>query len=119
MKLPLLLLLLATGLSKVGLSPTLPPATPERGAGSLASGRVPQAAPLTDSTAEKMLVFQRSITVKFFNLRLTAGVLKRITTLREKRPRKLASPKLGISTHDWILEAIEEKMQREGRKHSI
>ena len=58
-------------------------------------------------------------TVKFFNLRLTAGVLKRITTLREKRPRKLASPKLGISTHDWILEAIEEKMQREGRKHSI
>ena len=61
MKLPLLLLLLATGLSKVGLSPTLPPATPERGAGSLASGRVPQAAPLTDSTAEKMLVFQRSI----------------------------------------------------------
>ena len=61
MKLPFLLLLLATGLSKVGLSPTLPPATPERGARGLASGRVPQAAPLTDSTAEKMLVFQRSI----------------------------------------------------------
>ncbi|MCI1189121.1 pectate lyase [Hymenobacter sp. DH14] len=61
MKLPLLLLLLATGLSEVGLSPTLPPATPERGAGNLAAGRVPQAAPLTDSTADKMLVFQRSI----------------------------------------------------------
>ena len=58
-------------------------------------------------------------TVKYFNLRLTAGVLKRIEALRAKRPRKLASPKLGISTHDWMLEAIEEKMQREGKKYSI
>lgn len=56
-------------------------------------------------------------TVKFFNLRLTSGVLNKITSFREKRPRKLASPKLGISTHDWILEAIEEKMQREKRKY--
>ena len=56
----LLLLLLAAGLSKVGLSPTLRPATPERLRG-LVSGRAPQAAaPLLDSTAEKMLVFQRS-----------------------------------------------------------
>ncbi|MCC5611289.1 hypothetical protein LC612_32220 [Nostoc sp. CHAB 5834] len=58
-------------------------------------------------------------TVKFFNLRLTAGVLKRIEEFRAKRPRKLASPKLGISTHDWMLEAIEEKMQREAKKYSI
>lgn len=58
-------------------------------------------------------------TVKFFNLRLTSGVLKKIASFREKRPRKLASPKLGISTHDWILEAIEEKMQREKRKYSM
>jgi hypothetical protein len=58
-------------------------------------------------------------TVKYFNLRLTAGVLKRIEALRAKRPRKLASPKLGISTHDWMLEAIEEKMQREAKKYSI
>ena len=58
-------------------------------------------------------------TVKFFNLRLTAGVLKKIERFREKRPRKLASPKLGISTHDWMLEAIEEKMQREAKKYSI
>lgn len=58
-------------------------------------------------------------TVKYFNLRLTSGVLKKIERFREKRPRKLASPKLGISTHDWILEAIEEKMQREGKKYQI
>ncbi|GAB3900853.1 hypothetical protein GCM10028825_52540 [Spirosoma agri] len=58
-------------------------------------------------------------TVKFFNLRLTSGVLKKIEELRAKRPRKLASPKLGISTHDWMLEAIEEKMQREAKKYSV
>ncbi|SFF02427.1 hypothetical protein [Spirosoma endophyticum] len=58
-------------------------------------------------------------TVKFFNLRLTQGVLTKIEGLRAKRPRKLASPKLGISTHDWILEAIEEKMAREKRKYSM
>ena len=58
-------------------------------------------------------------TVKFFNLRLTQGVLNKIEGLRAKRPRKLASPKLGISTHDWILEAIEEKMAREKRKYSM
>lgn len=71
------------------------------------------------STVKAVKPAENDDTVKFFNLRLTAGVLKRIATLREKRPRKLASPKLGISTHDWILEAIDEKMQREGRKHSI
>ena len=58
-------------------------------------------------------------TVKFFNLRVTAGFLKKIASFREKRPRKLASPKLGISTHDWIIEAIEEKMERERRKYSM
>lgn len=57
-------------------------------------------------------------TVKFFNLRLTAGVLKAIEELRAKRPRKLASPKLGISTHDWMLEAIAEKMERERKKYA-
>lgn len=58
-------------------------------------------------------------TVKYFNLRLTAGVLKDIEELRAKRPRKLASPKLGISTHDWMLEAIAEKMERERKKFNI
>jgi hypothetical protein len=71
----------------------------------------------TKSKAEKLPDDEN--TVKFFNLRLTSGVLKKIEELRAKRPRKLASPKLGISTHDWMLEAIEEKMQREAKKYSI
>lgn len=72
------------------------------------------------STTKKDVASQQGEdTIKFFNLRLTAGVLKRIEEFRAKRPRKLASPKLGISTHDWMLEAIEEKMQREAKKYSI
>ena len=71
----------------------------------------------TTAKAEKLI--ENEDTVKFFNLRLTVGVLNKIASFREKRPRKLASPKLGISTHDWVLEAIEEKMQREKRKYSM
>ncbi|MGM9508879.1 hypothetical protein ACS5NO_14175 [Larkinella sp. GY13] len=55
--------------------------------------------------------------VKYFNLRLTADVLKTIEGLRAKRPRKLASPKLGVSTHDWMIEAVFEKIEREKRKY--
>ena len=50
---------------------------------------------------------------KAVNLRLTVGVLNRIDTQREKRPRKLASPKKGISQQDWLVEAVLEKLQRE------
>ncbi len=52
-------------------------------------------------------------TVKHFNIRLTSGILSAIDLEREKRPRKPGSPKLGVSTHDWIVEAILEKLERE------
>ncbi|MGM9512420.1 hypothetical protein ACS5NO_32105 [Larkinella sp. GY13] len=54
---------------------------------------------------------------KFFNLRLTVGIFNTIDKMRAKRPRKPGSPKLGISTHDWIVEAVLEKLEREKRKH--
>lgn len=50
---------------------------------------------------------------KFFHIRLTIGIFAAIDRLREKRPRKPGSPKLGISTHDWIVEAVLEKLERE------
>ena len=40
-----------------------------------------------------------------------------IDELRAKRPRKPTSPKLGISTQDWLLEAINEKILREQKKY--
>lgn len=50
---------------------------------------------------------------KFFNVRLSVGIFQDIDALRAKRPRKPGSPKLGISTHDWIVEAVLEKLERD------
>ena len=50
---------------------------------------------------------------KFFNVRLSVGIFQDIDALRAKRPRKPGSPKLGVSTHDWIVEAVLEKLQRD------
>jgi hypothetical protein len=49
---------------------------------------------------------------KHINIRLTSQIVSDIDRQREKRPRKPGSPKLGISIHDWIVEAILEKLDR-------
>ncbi|GAB3224958.1 hypothetical protein [Spirosoma arcticum] len=54
-------------------------------------------------------------TVKHFNIRLTGDILTQIDGLRAKRPRKPGSPKLGVSTHDWIVEAVLEKLKRDSK----
>lgn len=50
---------------------------------------------------------------KFFHIRLTVGIFSEIDQLRAKRPRKPGSPKMGVSTHDWIVEAVLEKLERD------
>lgn len=55
--------------------------------------------------------------IKNFNIKITSDVLARIDEVRAMRPRKPTSPKLGISTQDWLLEAIAEKLEREQRKY--
>ena len=55
--------------------------------------------------------------LKNFNIKITADLLARVDAVRAQRPRKPTSPKLGISTQDWLLEAIEEKLEREQRKY--
>ncbi|RPD44359.1 hypothetical protein DNI29_21885 [Hymenobacter sediminis] len=57
------------------------------------------------------------VKLKNFNIKLPATMLAVIDELRAKRPRKPTSPKLGISTQDWLLEAIQEKIQREQKKY--
>ncbi|WP_354581943.1 hypothetical protein [Hymenobacter sp. UYP22] len=57
------------------------------------------------------------VKLKNFNIKLPATMLTVIDELRAKRPRKPTSPKLGISTQDWLLEAIQEKIQREQKKY--
>ena len=55
--------------------------------------------------------------IKNFNIKITSDILTRIDEVRAKRPRKPTSPKLGISTQDWLLEAIAEKLEREQKKY--
>ncbi|GAA4461925.1 hypothetical protein GCM10023189_37990 [Nibrella saemangeumensis] len=55
--------------------------------------------------------------IKNFNVKILSSQLTQIDQLRAKRPRKPTSPKLGISLQDWILEAIEEKIEREKKKY--
>ena len=55
--------------------------------------------------------------LKNFNIKVTSSTLASIDEVRAQRPRKPTSPKLGISTQDWILEAISEKLEREQKKY--
>jgi len=64
-----------------------------------------------------LVVEASEVRIKNFNIKLPSTTLTVIDELRAKRPRKPTSPKLGISTQDWLLEAIQEKIQREQRKY--
>ncbi|OJV22428.1 hypothetical protein [Dyadobacter sp. 50-39] len=57
--------------------------------------------------------------LKTVTVKLLSSTLKVIDSLREKRPRKPTSPKLGISQVDWITEAIEEKIKREKKHYNV
>lgn len=52
-------------------------------------------------------------TPKHINTRLTVGIVSQIDALRASRPRKPGSPKMGISLHDFIVEAVLEKVERD------
>lgn len=52
-------------------------------------------------------------TIRHVNVRLTDEILRRIDKLRSRRPRKMGSPKLGVSMRDWIVEAVLDKLERE------
>ena len=57
--------------------------------------------------------------VKNFNIKIMSGQLATIDQLRAQRPRKPISPKLAVSLQDWIIEAIEEKVEREKKKYNL
>lgn len=52
-------------------------------------------------------------TIKNFNVRILSTTLDDVNRLRKKRPKRALSPKLGISLQDWMMEAIEEKINRD------
>lgn len=56
--------------------------------------------------------------MRHISARLPDSFIREIDTFRAARPRKMGSPKLGISLRDWIIEAVQEKMERERRKYA-
>lgn len=55
---------------------------------------------------------------KSIKLIMTGQEMKAIKVLRGKRPVK-RSRKIPISIHDWVIEAIQEKIEREQKKYSL
>ena len=55
-------------------------------------------------------------TIRHVNTRLTEGIIRQIDALRASRPRKMGSPKMGVSLRDWIVEAVIEKLERDSKK---
>ena len=54
-------------------------------------------------------------TIRHVNTRLTEGIIRQIDALRSRRPRKMGSPKMGVSLRDWIVEAVLEKLERDSK----
>ena len=56
---------------------------------------------------------------KSIKLIMTVDEMEKIKELRDKRPAKSRSRKITISVHDWVIEAVQEKIERERRKYSV
>ena len=65
----------------------------------------------TDAPAEEI----DPETIRHVNTRLTEGIIRQIDALRASRPRKMGSPKMGVSLRDWIVEAVLEKLERDAK----
>jgi predicted metal-dependent hydrolase len=56
--------------------------------------------------------------LKNFNIKILQSELTTINELREKRPKIRGQKRLGISLHDWLIEAVKEKIERETKKYN-
>lgn len=54
---------------------------------------------------------------KSIKLIMTGKEMSAIKVLRDKRPSR--SRKIPISVHDWVIEAIQEKIEREQKKYGL
>ncbi len=54
---------------------------------------------------------------KSIKLIMTGKEMSAIKVLRDKRPSR--SRKIPISVHDWVIEAIQEKIEREQKQYDL
>lgn len=60
-----------------------------------------------------------SSSTKSIKLVMTTDEMETIKELRDQRPAPNRSRRLAISVHDWVIEAIQEKIERERRKYNL
>jgi hypothetical protein len=71
------------------------------------------------TTVESKEIASDPNATKSIKLIMTAEEMEAIKQLRDKRPPVSRSRKITISVHDWVVEAIQEKIERERRKYSV
>lgn len=57
--------------------------------------------------------------LKGINVKFTVSEIDAIKTLRDIRPVGKRNAKISVSLHDWIVEAVQEKIKRDTRKVNI
>ncbi|OZI07366.1 hypothetical protein BWI93_15205 [Siphonobacter sp. BAB-5385] len=57
--------------------------------------------------------------LKRFSIELTESETHMIKELRNHRPQRGRARKISISVTDWIIEAVQEKIDREKRKYGV
>lgn len=67
----------------------------------------------------KTLQEEQDEVIKKLRLELTERELDMIKLLRDKRPRTARSRKIIISVNDWVVEAVNEKIERERKKYGV
>lgn len=102
---------------------TMPPKKKDTGTDSSQQGDIASEKKINDiinkggSTTKKEELEED--TFKNFNIKILKSELESINTLRQKRPKTRSQKRPGISTHDWIIEAVKEKIERENKKYNI
>jgi hypothetical protein len=56
---------------------------------------------------------------KNFNIKILDSEIQTINELRERRPKARGQKRMGISLHDWIIEAVQEKIERERKSAKV
>lgn len=57
--------------------------------------------------------------IKGFTIQMYGRELNQINLLRDQRPKSRSGKKPGISINGWIVEAIQEKIQREKKEYGV
>ncbi len=71
------------------------------------------------TTEKKVLPEPEPEVLKRFSIELTESETQMIKQLRTHRPPRGRARKITISVTDWIVEAVQEKIDREKRKYGV